>query len=136
MKHYPEPWTVIEYENSISETSIKIVGSNNEIIADNEPFYSMAIAECNARRIVACVNACNGLQTDALEQNGLISAVGDELLKQDVLVSKLECSRRKLSAALKACARVLAGEELSKSALIRALEMARDALADSEGEAQ
>ena len=35
----------------------------------------------NARRIVACVNACRGLGTDELEQHGLVSAVGYELIE-------------------------------------------------------
>ncbi len=37
----------------------------------------------NARRIVACVNACRGLPTDELEQKGLVAAVGSELLVLD-----------------------------------------------------
>ena len=35
----------------------------------------------NARRIVACVNACRGLPTDELEQKGLVAAVGTQLLE-------------------------------------------------------
>ncbi|MFQ1917901.1 hypothetical protein ACK35P_10865 [Aeromonas veronii] len=37
----------------------------------------------NARRIVACVNACRGLPTDELEQKGLVAAVGTQLLEAD-----------------------------------------------------
>ena len=37
----------------------------------------------NARRIVACVNACRGLLTDELEQKGLVAAVGTQLLEAD-----------------------------------------------------
>lgn len=48
----------------------------------------------NARRIVACVNACRGLSTDELEKHGLVSAVGTELIElekqRDQLLTALE----------------------------------------------
>lgn len=43
----------------------------------------------NARRIVACVNACRGLPTDELEQKGLVAAVGTELLERDALAAQM-----------------------------------------------
>lgn len=43
----------------------------------NISITEMSIA--NARRIVACVNACEGLSTDELERFGLASAFGTEL---------------------------------------------------------
>ncbi|WP_273763560.1 hypothetical protein [Aeromonas hydrophila] len=45
--------------------------------------------KANARRIVACVNACRGLPTDELEQKGLVAAVGTELLELDQLRNEL-----------------------------------------------
>lgn len=52
----------------------------------------------NARRIVACVNACRGLPTDELEQKGLVAAVGNQLLdleqQRDELLAALEEGRR------------------------------------------
>ncbi len=39
--------------------------------------------KANARRIVACVNACKGLSTDDLEKNGLVGAVGNQLIESD-----------------------------------------------------
>lgn len=53
-----------------------------------------SITPANARRIVACWNACHGLPTDELEQNGLASAFGNQLLQveqqRDALQSTLE----------------------------------------------
>jgi hypothetical protein len=50
--------------------------------------------EANARRIVACVNACQGLDTDHLEATGLVSAVGYQMIEltkqRDMLLAALE----------------------------------------------
>ncbi|WP_111873671.1 hypothetical protein [Aeromonas bivalvium] len=39
-----------------------------------------SVTAANARRLVACWNACHGLPTDELEQKGLVAAVGNQLL--------------------------------------------------------
>ena len=39
-----------------------------------------SVTAANARRLVACWNACHGLPTDELEQKGLMCAVGTQLL--------------------------------------------------------
>jgi hypothetical protein len=52
----------------------------------------------DCRRVVACVNACRGLDTDNLEKTGLVSAVGYELRDLDAKVSKLSEALRKLQA--------------------------------------
>lgn len=39
-----------------------------------------SVTAANARRLVACWNACHGLPTDELEQKGLMCAVGAQLL--------------------------------------------------------
>lgn len=48
--------------------------------------------QANIRRLVACWNACHGLATKELEQNGLVSAVGHRLLEleqeRDALVAQ------------------------------------------------
>ena len=51
----------------------------------------------NARRIVACVNACRGLPTDELEQKGLVAAVGTQLLDADDRAEGQEREIRKLA---------------------------------------
>lgn len=52
-----------------------------------------SVTAANARRIVACWNACLGLPTDELEQRGLASAFGNQLLhaerQRDVLLEAL-----------------------------------------------
>lgn len=71
--HTPEPWNgkrigiAVHYFESI-DAEITFTGKSDEAMA-------------NARRIVACVNACRGLGTDELEQHGLVSAVGYELIE-------------------------------------------------------
>lgn len=77
----------------------------------------------NARRIVACVNACRGLPTDELEQKGLVAAVGTQLLEADQ-------QRNELLTALEALAECYceAGNELSKSERAHHRAVYRDAL--------
>lgn len=44
----------------------------------------------NARRIVVSVNLLRGYSTEELEQRGIVSLVGDELLKQDALLKGIK----------------------------------------------
>lgn len=79
IKHTPEPWGFHQDASgdvfiSSAETSFHIAEVGSE---DDETVIP------DARRIVACVNACRGLPTDELEQNGLVAAVGTQLLKAD-----------------------------------------------------
>ena len=67
-KHTPEPWPpfidVCEPETPHPDS--------NEIVCLGFDDY---------RRARACVNACRGIGTDELEQHGLVSAVGYELIE-------------------------------------------------------
>lgn len=79
IKHTPEPWQVHQDASgdvfvSSAKTSFHIAEIGSE---DDEAVIP------DARRIVACVNACRGLPTDELEQKGLIAAVGTQLLEAD-----------------------------------------------------
>jgi len=74
--HTPEPWS----KNAISPT---VYDGDGIAILRCEGRTLIAENEANARRIVACVNACRGLSTKDLEENGLVSAVGYELLNLD-----------------------------------------------------
>ena len=83
-KHTPEPW---KYEKELSagcdEWLISMDAGDRGrgiCIAETRP-GSVAGGQENARRIVACVNACRWLSTDELEQHGLVSAVGYELIE-------------------------------------------------------
>ncbi|MEA9440033.1 hypothetical protein VCX45_04850 [Aeromonas caviae] len=63
-----------------------------------------SVTAANARRIVACWNACLGLPTDELEQRGLASAFGNQLLQvekqRDVLLELLREARNPLITAM------------------------------------
>lgn len=39
--------------------------------------------------MLACVNACRGMDTKELQEHGIVSIVGNELLKQDEIIQKL-----------------------------------------------
>ena len=62
MKHAPEPWSVSALGNGIHAGDISICQFYNRFGTDFPNF------EANARRIVACVNACEGLSTERLEK--------------------------------------------------------------------
>ncbi|OEC40421.1 hypothetical protein [Aeromonas sp. DNP9] len=85
-QHNNEPWSAVEVTKDEAQL-IKIRASNGANIArlwidvDNKHFSDEQRE--NARRIVACVNACRGLPTDELEQKGLVAAVGTQLLDLD-----------------------------------------------------
>ena len=93
--HTPEPWSLLEAGDSIKHqvpvssdrTSILTIATEGAIA------FGAVYSADDARRIVACVNACRGLSSDELEQHGLVSAVGTELLE-------LEQQRDELLAAL------------------------------------
>ncbi|CAJ1837352.1 MULTISPECIES: hypothetical protein [Aeromonas] len=73
-KHEREPWVLGGCSGRMVTTPSGYVGDG--FIADVD-------TKDNARRIVACVNACRGLPTDELEQKGLVAAVGTQLLEAD-----------------------------------------------------
>ncbi|MFQ2035205.1 hypothetical protein ACK35Y_20045 [Aeromonas veronii] len=90
IKHTPEPWQVHQDASgdvfvSSAKTSFHIAEIGSE---DDEAVIP------DARRIVACVNACHGLPTEELEQKGLVAAVGTQLLdveqQRDELLSLAE----------------------------------------------
>ncbi|MBP4059581.1 hypothetical protein [Aeromonas sp. Prich7-2] len=93
-KHTPEPWVIwnggdgiMMYGREPKRGGVALAMCCNELVSGRT-----AIA--NARRIVACVNACRGLPTDELEQKGLVAAVGTQLLdverQRDELLTALD----------------------------------------------
>lgn len=66
-KHTPEPWHI--EENGYDEWTLEIRDANRTMIAAIGFLgtYSEPNTE-NARRIVACVNACAGISTETLEK--------------------------------------------------------------------
>lgn len=84
-KHSNGPWHVGGDGTIIYGKDGWGVASATVFHVRQEPVTSQA----NARRIVACVNACEGLSTERLEDAGLISAIGGELLDQDRIIADL-----------------------------------------------
>ena len=77
-KHTPEPWGL---DDDLGHTAF-ILDANGSAFASMGAIDSNPNGVADARRIVACVNACRGLPTDELEQKGLVAAVGTELLEE------------------------------------------------------
>jgi len=63
MKHTPTPWKV-------SERDWYVVSNRGHICEMMGPF-GYDVNKANARRIVACVNACEGIETSWLEKHKL-----------------------------------------------------------------
>ncbi|MGN5084928.1 hypothetical protein ACTG2F_19870 [Aeromonas sp. 31P] len=79
----------------------------------------------NARRIVACVNACRGLPTDELEQKGLVAAVGTQLLDADQ-------QRDELLAALEEVHRIASNSNMTHNMMV-IRDHCADAIAKAKG---
>ncbi|MGL5497555.1 MAG: hypothetical protein ACRDCQ_11385, partial [Aeromonas sobria] len=62
---------------------------------DSDGFVGLGFEDYRGAK--ACVNACRGLPTDELEQNGLVAAVGTQLLEADQLRDELLAALEKLS---------------------------------------
>ena len=75
MNHTPEPWAVSDspYGAIISTASRELRQSWCVSTEDTGRKYSAEIAVANARRIVACVNACAGIETTVLEKENVVS---------------------------------------------------------------
>lgn len=59
--HTPEPWSV--------EHSTEVYGPNSRHIADcSQSDFTLLMNQANAHRIVACVNACAGIENEELEK--------------------------------------------------------------------
>ena len=96
--HTPEPWSV--FKHSWSESSIVAHGFDHGICgldinhATEETQESdEALMDANARRIVACVNACAGIGTGHLEKYGLpdfAQKISDLVQQRDELLAALE----------------------------------------------
>lgn len=137
-KHTQEPWRV-SLEDSTPEWSV-ITADGGRVVANvNEetgpeliagvPVMRVMPGELNARRIVACVNACHNLSNDELEQKGLVTAISARFLAA-------ERSRDELLAALEGCVQQLSawmrdhGHDLATQDAVSA---ARAAIAKAKG---
>ena len=88
MQHTKEPWNgknIPLTASALERVGFYIVFTNNPATKDE--------AEANARRIVACVNACEGIPTGVLEKQGMvpIEQVTHDIERQrDKLLATLE----------------------------------------------
>lgn len=65
-KHSPEPWRVEQGSMRDIETA-----TGTTVVWGHDDYSEPTMSEANARRIVACVNACAGMSTEALEGDAL-----------------------------------------------------------------
>lgn len=81
----------------------------------------------DARRIVACVNACRGLPTEELEEKGLVAAVGTQLLAADDRAEGQEREIRRLARIAVDAENQLADSLNQRDELLAALEFVMSA---------
>ena len=95
MQHTKEPWVEIETECDVIEITNDERNGLVVPIAKVSTGFNGQVGieqEANARRIVACVNACEGIPTGVLEKQGMVPI---EQVTHDI-----EQQRDKLLAAL------------------------------------
>lgn len=113
-KYTQEPWKVCHWKDD---------RRGFEIADRNQNRVGFDMTEANARRIVACVNACRGLPTDELEQRGLVAAVGTQLLAADDRTEGQEREIRKLARTTADAENKLADALNQRDELLAALEI-------------
>ena len=91
--HTPEPWRVGRPFTVVSDTPVPEMGGSYAVEYYGGHLIGESIIEANARRIVACVNACAGMMNDELEGGLLIGVMQSK-------IDRLECQRDELLAAL------------------------------------
>lgn len=96
IEHTKGPWIV-----SYSKFS-EVIAENGAVIARCVKLTSLTNLEANARRIAACVNACEGVRTEHLENNlPIVELVGrhSEALRE---IEALKADQAELLEALEA----------------------------------
>lgn len=70
-KHTPGPWRVEKIDQHHGDYGIQVVGSNDEVICDNEAYYPHALDEKNAHLIAAAPEMLKALcdLVEAVEDN-------------------------------------------------------------------
>jgi len=94
MSHTKEPWTLCEVENDSGRIKHLVPVDSEKLslltlVENDQATFAAIYNDADARRIVACVNACEGIPTETLERRGMIP------------VSALEAQRGELLAAVK-----------------------------------
>jgi hypothetical protein len=89
MSHTREPWKLDTLGKTItSENAVSIAICLNNPIIEQSPY-------ANARRIVACVNACAGIKTEHLERVGVIGASDTQQQRIAALEAELQASQQR-----------------------------------------
>ncbi|AMQ43072.1 hypothetical protein AMS64_12215 [Aeromonas veronii] len=127
-KHTKEPWNAVEVDND-SDTFVKVCHANGGTIAKlwidvDDREFSDEQRE-NARRIVACVNACRNLSNDELEQKGLVTSISARFLAA-------ERSRDELLEALEEVHRIASGSNITHNMMV-IRDHCADAIAKAKG---
>ena len=65
MNHSPEPWKIAE--DGSSRRPAAVVDAKGRTVAEMPHVNGIVLSTEDARRIVACINACQGISTEALE---------------------------------------------------------------------
>ena len=113
--HTPEPWGFYQTETTgippdpcpclVIDTLGREIPSTNPVICIISDISSLNKRDhANARRIVACVNACAGIETEKLEENAaepIAGLFGRIAAKEGIAKRKVEKERDELLAALK-----------------------------------
>lgn len=82
MSHTPEPWKTIKPMHGHATKYLCVQ------IGEDETYTTLELKPADARRIVACVNACAGLSTEALKKGPTFSeAVGWSLVGSALLAA-------------------------------------------------
>lgn len=116
-KHTTEPWGFYQTEKTglppdpcpclVIDTLGREIPSTNPVVCIISDISSLNNRDwANARRIVACVNACAGISTEKLEENAadpIAGIFGRMAAREGQRADKAESQRDELLAALKEC---------------------------------
>lgn len=109
-RHTPEPWHI---GVRTAHSKRDIYGPQGSIVAlADGVFTSLPEAQANARRIVACVNACAGIPLERLEREGATSLRDATAIKDQ---------RDELAAALRRAADYITADEGASARAMRAV---------------
>ena len=95
-KHTQEPWVLFEVGDRVKHfcpASEKEKTSILTVTLEDGTAFGAVYSEDDARRIVACVNACAGLPTEQLESSplgGVLNGVAGLIAQRDELLAALE----------------------------------------------
>lgn len=125
-KYTPEPWRTdaeCGFPQDIHDSK------GNLFLRCSSDFDNEVYGEANARRIVACVNACAGCATEVLET----APVGffNSTYGHPKYLEEITKQRDELLAAMTRCYKMLLSEPDTQGALFKAENILREAIADA-----